>query len=45
MCHAINYYKHSLESIYTAMEFYRTFDDSRERDTILSITHPFTEAE
>ena len=44
MCHAINYYKHSLESIYITMDFYRTFDDNRERDIILSITHCFIEA-
>ena len=44
MCHAVNYYKHSLESIYITMDFYRTFDDNRERDIILSITHCFIEA-
>ena len=37
----MNYYMYSLESIYTTMEVCWTFDDIRERDTTLSITHSF----
>ena len=35
----MNYYMYSLESIYTTMEIYWTFDDNRERYITLSITH------
>ena len=41
MSRVMNYYMYSLESIYTTMEICWTFDDTRERDTTLSITHSF----
>lgn len=41
MSRVMNYYMYSLESIYTTMEICWTFDDTRERDTTLSITHSY----